>query len=122
VVLSGRQLPISTQCCITPPITARAGQFTGPRRPPWQGRWRRIADETFDKALAINSMQAWPDARAGLREIRRVLKHGGNVALGFTVNSGQPKEGVAELLAAAGFAQPRIVDKSKLFCAIATRP
>jgi SAM-dependent methyltransferase len=38
------------------------------------------ADETFDKALAINSMQAWPDARAGLREIRRVLKHGGNVA------------------------------------------
>ena len=81
-----------------------------------------FADETFDKALAINSMQAWPDARAGLREIRRVLKHGGNVALGFTVNSGQPKEGVAELLAAAGFAQPRIVDKSKLFCAIATRP
>src|SRR6266853_1146221 len=81
-----------------------------------------FADETFDKALAINSMQAWPDVRAGLREIRRVLKHGGNVALGFTVNSGQPKEGVAELLAAAGFAQPRIVDKSKLFCAIATRP
>ncbi len=36
-----------------------------------------FADETFDKALAINSMQAWPDARAGLREIRRVLKHGG---------------------------------------------
>ena len=48
-----------------------------------------FADETFDKALAINSMQAWPDARAGLREIQRVLKHGGNVALGFTVNSGQ---------------------------------
>jgi ubiquinone/menaquinone biosynthesis C-methylase UbiE len=81
-----------------------------------------FADETFDKALAINSMQAWPDARAGLREIRRVLKHGGNVALGFTVNSGQPMEGVMESLAAAGFAQARIVDRSKLFCAIATRP
>jgi ubiquinone/menaquinone biosynthesis C-methylase UbiE len=81
-----------------------------------------FADETFDKALAINSMQAWPDARAGLREIRRVLKHGGNVALGFTVNSGQPKEGVAESLAAAGFAQVRIVDRSRLFCAIATSP
>ena len=25
-----------------------------------------FADHTFDKALAINSMQAWPDARAGL--------------------------------------------------------
>ena len=37
-----------------------------------------------------------------------MLKHGGNVALGFTVNSGQPKEGVAESLAAGGFAQPRI--------------
>jgi ubiquinone/menaquinone biosynthesis C-methylase UbiE len=81
-----------------------------------------FADHTFDKALAINSMQAWPDARAGLREIWRVLKHGGIVALGFTVNSGQPKQGVAESLAAAGFAQARIVDGSKLFCVIATKP
>jgi len=81
-----------------------------------------FADESFDKALAINSMQAWPDAGAGLREIRRVLKPGGNVALGFTVNSGQPKEGVVEALAGAGFAQPRIVDGRKLFCAIATKP
>jgi ubiquinone/menaquinone biosynthesis C-methylase UbiE len=81
-----------------------------------------FADETFDKALAINSMQAWPDARAGLGEIQRVLKHGGNVALGFTVNSGQPKEGVAESLTAAGFSQARIVDRSKLFFAIATKP
>jgi ubiquinone/menaquinone biosynthesis C-methylase UbiE len=69
-----------------------------------------FADETFDKALAINSMQAWPDPRAGLQEIRRVLKRGGMVALGFTVNSGQPKEGVAESLAAG------------VFCAIATKP
>jgi ubiquinone/menaquinone biosynthesis C-methylase UbiE len=81
-----------------------------------------FADGTFDKALAINSMQAWPDARAGLVEIQRVLKHGGNVALGFTINSGQPKEGVAESLTAAGFAQARIVDMSKLFCAVATKP
>jgi ubiquinone/menaquinone biosynthesis C-methylase UbiE len=79
-------------------------------------------DERFDKALAINSMQAWPDARPGLREIQRVLKHGGNVALGFTVNSGQSKEGVAELLTAAGFAHARIVVRSKLFCVIATKP
>ncbi len=66
-----------------------------------------FAEETFDKALAINSMQTWPD---------------GNVALGFTVNSGQPKEGVADLLTAAGFAQARIVGRPKLFCAIATKP
>jgi ubiquinone/menaquinone biosynthesis C-methylase UbiE len=80
-----------------------------------------FADETFDKALAINSMQAWPDARGGLREIRRVLKHGGSIALGFTANSGQRKEGVAESLAATGFAQIRMVDRSKLFCVMATK-
>jgi hypothetical protein len=44
------------------------------------------------------------------------------VALGFTVNSGQPKEGVAESLTAAGFAQTRIVDGSRLFCAMAIKP
>jgi hypothetical protein len=42
-------------------------------------------------------------------------------ALGFTVNSGQPKQGVAESLAAVGFAQAQIVDTSKLICAIATK-
>jgi ubiquinone/menaquinone biosynthesis C-methylase UbiE len=81
-----------------------------------------FADETFDKAFAINSMQAWPDARAGLREIQRVLKRGGNVALAFTVNASQPKEGVAGSLTATGFARVRIVEGSKLFCAIATKP
>jgi ubiquinone/menaquinone biosynthesis C-methylase UbiE len=79
-------------------------------------------DETFDKVLAVNSMQVWPDAQRGLQEIRRVLKKDGIVALGFTVNSGQPKQGVAGLLAAVGFVRERIVDGSKLFCAIAIRP
>ena len=81
-----------------------------------------FADATFDKVLAINSMQAWPDAGAGLREVRRVLKPAGIVALGFTVNSGQPQEGVVELLAAAGFPNAHIVDRPQLFCAIASKP
>ena len=38
-------------------------------------------DNTFDKALAINSMQVWPDAVAGLREIWRVLKPHGSAYL-----------------------------------------
>jgi hypothetical protein len=32
------------------------------------------------------------------------------------------QHGVAESLAAAGFAQAQIVDRSKLFCALATKP
>jgi ubiquinone/menaquinone biosynthesis C-methylase UbiE len=81
-----------------------------------------FAEATFDKVLAINSMQVWPDARAALKEIRRVLKPSGTVALGFTVNSGQRQDGVAELLAAAGFARARIVGRPQLFCAIASKP
>ncbi|WP_111412216.1 class I SAM-dependent methyltransferase [Billgrantia lactosivorans] len=77
---------------------------------------------TFDKALAINSLQAWPDAAAGLREIRRVMSPGGVMALGFTPHSGQVKEGLAEVLAAAGFADVRLVDVDEGFCVLATAP
>ena len=40
-------------------------------------------DDSFDKALAINSMQVWPNAATGLREVRRVMKAGGGIALGL---------------------------------------
>jgi len=80
-------------------------------------------DNSFDKALAINSMQAWPDAVAGLGEIRRVLKPGGLVALGFTPYSGQNKNGVAEMLNAAGFAGAGMVKgPGRNFCVFAPKP
>jgi ubiquinone/menaquinone biosynthesis C-methylase UbiE len=50
----------------------------------------------FDKAVAINSMQVWPDALAGLREMLRVTKPGGRIALGFTPYLGQPNRGLKE--------------------------
>jgi ubiquinone/menaquinone biosynthesis C-methylase UbiE len=78
--------------------------------------------ETFDKALAINSMQVWPDAVAGLREIRRVLKSGGRVALGFTSHAGQPREGLTAVLTAAAFAGAHVVDIDEDFCALAIKP
>ena len=58
-----------------------------------QGSVERLpfADATFDKALAINSMQVWPDAVAGLRELCRVLKPRGRIALGFTPIPDSPR-------------------------------
>jgi ubiquinone/menaquinone biosynthesis C-methylase UbiE len=79
-------------------------------------------DEAFDTALAINSMQAWPDIGAGLREIRRVLRPTGTVALAFTPYSGQPKAGVTEKVASAGFEDARLVDLRGGFCALARKP
>jgi len=79
-------------------------------------------DNSFEKVLAINSMQVWPDATAGLREIRRVMKPAARLALGFTLYSGQPNEGLTELLMAAGFTNANVVEKDKWFCALASNP
>jgi len=79
-------------------------------------------DASFDAAFAINSFQLWRDAPAGLREIRRVLRAGGRIALGFTPYSGQSREGLVERLAAAGFEDARLVERDQNFCALAMRP
>lgn len=81
-----------------------------------------FADHTFDKALAINSMQVWPDAAAGLRAMRRVIKPGGTIALGFTPYAGQPKSAVTPALMAAGFTEAHVVETGQGFCALASKP
>lgn len=78
-------------------------------------------EEVFEKALAINSMQIWPNPVAGLKELRRVIKPAGRIVLGFTPHSRQSKEGVADRLLAAGFFEPQLVQKDKGFCALAMR-
>ena len=75
-------------------------------------------DDSFDKALAINSMQVWPDPVAGLRELRRVLKPGGKVVLGFTPYSGQQKEALSELLSTAGFGALELAENAGNFCVL----
>jgi ubiquinone/menaquinone biosynthesis C-methylase UbiE len=79
-----------------------------------------FVDGNFDKALAINSMQLWPDKLAGLREVSRVLRHDGQIAMAFTAYSGQQREGVAELIAEAGFSDCRVVETEQAFCVLAS--
>jgi hypothetical protein len=50
------------------------------------------------------------------------LRVGGKVALGFTAYSGQPKDGVTELLTTAGFTEVQMVDGKNLFYALASKP
>ncbi|BAZ46915.1 hypothetical protein NIES4102_39610 (plasmid) [Chondrocystis sp. NIES-4102] len=77
-------------------------------------------DSTFDKALAVNSMQVWSDATLGLREMRRVMKNvDGRIALGFTPYSGQSSNGLTEMLTTAGFTEVQLVETERGFCALA---
>ena len=50
---------------------------------------------TFDKAIVINSLHHWADGRAGLQEIRRVLK-----PAGLMIVVEQPRTAVTEATAA----------------------
>ena len=81
-----------------------------------------FAADTFHKAMAVNSMQIWPDAVRGLREMWRVMKSGATIALGFTPYSGQKKEGLTEKLTATGFIEAHVVEKARNFCALETKP
>lgn len=51
--------------------------------------------------------------------MRRVKKRGAKVALGFTPYSGQTKEGLTQILTAAGFRQADVVERCNWFCALA---
>jgi SAM-dependent methyltransferase len=79
-------------------------------------------DGSFDKALAVNSMQVWPNRAIGLREMRRVMKPGARIALGFTPYSGQPNKELSETLLAAGFTNANVVERDNWFCALALKP
>jgi len=60
-------------------------------------------NNSFDRAFAINSMQHWPDAEAGLRAMRRILKEGGRIAIveqPIGTTTGEAVEALAQSLSA----------------------
>jgi ubiquinone/menaquinone biosynthesis C-methylase UbiE len=79
-----------------------------------------FADGSFDRACAVNSFQFWPAPEADLRELRRVLKPGGLVALTLRQGAGSSAFGMGHLaepsrisetlrtLARADFRDPRV--------------
>jgi SAM-dependent methyltransferase len=48
-------------------------------------------DGSFDLVVAIHVLYFWPDARATLQELRRVLRDGGEVAIGFYLREYAPQ-------------------------------
>lgn len=78
-------------------------------------------DDTFEKAFSINSMQAWPDACGSLREIRRVLKPDGTVALAFTPHANQSRDELMNTLPKAGFDDGQLHEIEHGICAVATK-
>ncbi|WP_354080170.1 methyltransferase domain-containing protein [Constrictibacter sp. MBR-5] len=81
-----------------------------------------FAEASFEKVLAVNSVQVWSDAAAGLAEVRRILVPGGQVALCFTRHAGQREEDMVKALREAGFSAPRLMRGERAFCVLATRP
>jgi hypothetical protein len=66
-------------------------------------------------------MQVWTDAMIGLRSMRRLIKVGGKIALGFTHHSGQSSTGLTEMLTTAGFTEAHLIKTDRGFCVLATK-
>lgn len=84
-----------------------------------------FADASFDRVLTVNTIYYWPDVSVPLREIARVLKPGGRLALAFRSPATlwlatstwdkfrryEPEE-VAEAMRKAGFLTVRVMHQN----------
>ncbi len=90
-------------------------------------------DNSFDKALAMNTVHHWPDPDAGLSEVWRVLRPGGVVAVVEGPHSHSscagdvqsPADALAARLSAAGFERVTIRYQSEAshsrFCVLGVK-
>ena len=72
-------------------------------------------EASFDKVLSANSLPFWPDQEAGVREMQRVLRPGGMIALILQPRWARTEsdvkqigEGLVSLLSQVGFQQARL--------------
>lgn len=89
-------------------------------------------DASVDVALSVNSVYFWRDLDAGLRELWRVTRPRGRVALGLGVPddvdlarhgvSPRPPGELADAVRAAGFEDARVVSLCRGFAILARRP
>lgn len=80
-----------------------------------------FSNATFDKALAIRSLDLWPDTGAGLREIRRVIRSGGRIVIAVGRHSGQTPDGLAKLLTDVHFFDVLTLDAAGALYVCATK-
>lgn len=99
------------------PAVARGNvdlEMTGAARLPFP-------DQRFDKAFAMYTVELWPDTVAGLREVRRTLKNGGQVLLTSHAGKGLRPEVMLRQLRAAGFTQAKAREHRGSFLLLARR-
>lgn len=75
-------------------------------------------DATFDKAMTMNSLHLWRDPVAGLREIKRILRPGGRIAVAFTRFSYTAADKFENQLLDAGFADVSLHNGEPGTCAL----
>lgn len=78
-------------------------------------------DDSFDKALAVNTLPLWEDPAAGLRELQRVLAPKGTIAIAFTPRFEDSAAGVPDQLTRAGFHRARRLAGDHGACVLAER-
>lgn len=75
-------------------------------------------DAMFDKAMTMNSLHLWPHPVAGLREIKRILRPGGRIAVAFTRFSYTSADRFESQLFDAGFRDIRLHTGEPGTCAL----